>query len=188
MEFSSGVKTSDLKVIGKSSKTGTKVTFKPDPEIFPDIEFKYEMLIGRIRELAYLNQGLRIVVEDERIGKREELKYENGLVQYIQSLNEGKMALHPVIYFKKEETDSRLIVEVAMQYSDGFNETLLTFANNINNHDGGTHLSGFKTALTGTINRYAESAKLMKDIRPSGDDVREGLGRHHQRQAPRAAI
>ena len=80
-----------------------------------------------------------------------------------------------MIYFKKEDADSRLIVEVAMQYSDGFNETLLTFANNINNHDGGTHLSGFKTALTGTINRYAEAAKLMKDIRPSGDDVREGL-------------
>jgi DNA gyrase subunit B len=175
MEFSRGVKTSDLKVIGKSSKAGTKVTFKPDPEIFPDIEFKYEMLIGRIRELAYLNQGLRIVVEDERIGKREDLKYENGLVEYIQSLNEGKITLHPVIYFKKEDGESRLVVEVAMQYSDGFNETLLTFANNINNHDGGTHLSGFKTALTGTINRYAEAAKLMKDIRPSGDDVREGL-------------
>ena len=175
MEFARGVKTSDLKVIGKSSKTGTKVTFKPDYEIFPVIEFKYEMLIGRIRELAYLNPGLRIIVEDERIGKREELKYDNGLVQYVQSLNEGKEAIHPVVYFKKEDSVNRLVVEVAMQYSDGFNETLLTFANNINNHDGGTHLSGFKTALTGTINRYAEAAKLMKDIRPSGDDVREGL-------------
>src|ERR1700677_2493539 len=175
MEFARGVKTSDLKVIGKSSKSGTKVTFKPDSEVFPDIEFKYEMLIGRIRELAFLNQGLRIVVEDERIGKREEFKYDNGLVQYVQSLNEGKISLHPVVYFKKEDAENRLVVEVAMQYSDGFNETLLTFANNINNHDGGTHLSGFKTALTGTINRYAEAAKLMKDIRPSGDDVREGL-------------
>jgi DNA gyrase subunit B len=175
MEFTRGVKSSDLKVIGKSSKTGTKVTFKPDGEVFQDIEFKYEMLIGRLRELAYLNQGLRITVEDERIGKREELKYENGLVQYIQSLNEGKNVLHPVIYFRKEDAENRLVVEVAMQYSDGFNETLLTFANNINNHDGGTHLSGFRTALTGTINRYAEAAKLMKDVRPSGEDVREGL-------------
>ncbi|MGD0768168.1 MAG: DNA topoisomerase (ATP-hydrolyzing) subunit B [Tepidisphaeraceae bacterium] len=175
MEFARGIKAGELKVVGKSSKTGTKVTFKPDPEIFPDIEFKYEMLIGRIRELAFLNQGLRITVEDERIGKREEFKYDNGLVQYIQNLNEGKIALHPVIYFKKEDVPNRLIVEVAMQYSDGFNETILTFANNINNHDGGTHLSGFRTALTGTINRYAESANLMKDIRPSGDDVREGL-------------
>jgi DNA gyrase subunit B len=175
MEFTRGVKTGDLKVIGKSTKTGTKVTFKPDPEVFPDIEFKYEMLIGRIRELAFLNQGLSIVVEDERTGKKEELKYDNGLVQYIQSLNEGKIPLHSVIYFKKEDAESRLVVEVAMQYSDGFNETVLTFANNINNHDGGTHLSGFKTALTGTINRYAESANLMKEVRPSGEDVREGL-------------
>jgi DNA gyrase subunit B len=133
------------------------------------------MLIGRIRELAYLNQGLRIVVEDERSGKREELKYDNGLVQYIQVLNEGKIALHPVIYFKKEDAQSRFMIEVAMQYGDGFNETVLTFANNINNHDGGTHLSGFRTALTGTINRYAEAANLMKELRPSGDDVREGL-------------
>ncbi len=176
MEFARGVKSSDLKVIGKASKSGTKVTFKPDSEVFPDIEFKYEMLIGRIRELAFLNQGLRIVVEDERIGKREEFKYDNGLVQYVQSLNEGKISLHPVVYFKKEDAENRLVVEVAMQYSDGFSETLLTFANNINNHDGGTHLSGFKTALTGTINRYAEASNLMKkDLRPSGDDVREGL-------------
>src|SRR5271170_4678488 len=125
MEFARGVKHTHLKVIGKTNKTGTKVTFKPDAQVFPDVEFKYETLIGRIRELAYLNQGLRIVVEDERIGKREEFKYDNGLVQYVQSLNEGKIALHPVIYFKKEETESRMIVEVAMQYSDGFNETLL---------------------------------------------------------------
>ena len=111
----------------------------------------------------------------KKLHEKGELKFDNGLVQYIQSLNEGKIPLHPVIYFKKEDPENRLIVEVAMQYSDGFNETLLTFANNINNHDGGTHLSGFKTAMTGTINRYAEAANLMKDIRPSGDDVREGL-------------
>jgi DNA gyrase subunit B len=175
MTFARGVKASELKVVGKSSKSGTKVSFKPDEQVFPDIEFKYEMLIGRLRELAFLNQGLHLTVEDERSGKREEFKYDNGLVQYVQSLNEGKTVLHPLIYFKKEDTESRLIVEVAMQYSDGFSETLLTFANNINNHDGGTHLSGFKTALTGTINRYAESTNLLKDLRPSGDDVREGL-------------
>jgi DNA gyrase subunit B len=175
MKFARGVKASELKVIGKSSKTGTKVSFKPDEQVFPDVEFKYEMLIGRLRELAFLNQGLHLIVEDERSRKREEFKYDNGLVQYIQSLNEGKTVLHPIIYFKKEDAESRLIVEVAMQYSDGFSETLLTFANNINNHDGGTHLSGFKTALTGTINRYAEATNLLKDLRPSGDDVREGL-------------
>jgi DNA gyrase subunit B len=175
MTFARGVKASELKVIGKSTKSGTRVSFKPDDQVFPDIEFKYEMLIGRLRELAFLNQGLHLIVEDERSGKREEFKYENGLMEYVQSLNEGKTVLHPLIYFKKEETESRLIVEVAMQYNDGFSETILTFANNINNHDGGTHLSGFKTALTGTINRYAESMNLLKDLRPSGDDVREGL-------------
>ncbi|HEY1922809.1 MAG TPA: DNA gyrase subunit B, partial [Tepidisphaeraceae bacterium] len=175
MTFARGVKASDLKVIGKATKSGTKVSFKPDSQVFPDIEFKYEMLIGRLRELAFLNQGLHLIVEDERSGKREEFKYENGLMEYVQSLNEGKTVLHPLIYFKKEDVESRLIIEVAMQYSDGFSETILTFANNINNHDGGTHLSGFKTALTGTINRYAESMNLLKDLRPSGDDVREGL-------------
>jgi DNA gyrase subunit B len=176
MEFARGIKTKDLKVIGKAAKTGTKATFKPDKEIFPDVEFKYEILAGRLRELAYLNAGLHIVIEDERNGKKDEFKYENGLLAYVQSLNEGKNVLHSkVIYFKAEEPTSRLIVEVAMQYNDGYNETILTFANNINNHDGGTHLSGFRTALTGTINRYAEANGLLKDTRPSGDDLREGL-------------
>ena len=178
MEFERGTKVSDLKVIGRANKTGTKVTFKPDKEIFKeagDAEFKYEILANRLRELAYLNEGLQISIEDERTGKKEEFKYTQGLVEYVRGLNEGKNVLTPVIYFKKEDTESRLIVEVSMQYNDGYNETLLTFANNINNHDGGTHLSGFKTALTGTVNRYAESKGLMKDVRPSGDDVREGL-------------
>ncbi len=176
MEFERGVKTSSMKVIGKAAKTGTKVTFKPDKEIFPEVEFKYEILVGRLRELAYLNAGLQIILEDERNGKREEFQYPQGLLAYVISLSEGKNVLHPsVIYFKSEDSANRLIVEVAMQYNDGYNETLLTFANNINNHDGGTHLSGFKTALTGTINRYAEAKGWLKDIRPSGDDLREGL-------------
>ena len=174
--LSEASRASDLKVIGKAAKTGTKVTFKPDKQIFPEVEFKYEILAGRLRELAYLNAGLHIVMEDERNGKREEFQYADGLRQYVQSLNEGKNVLHPqVICFTGEDPASRLIVEVAMQYNDGYNETLLTFANNINNHDGGTHLSGFKTALTGTINRYAEAKGLLKDTRPTGDDLREGL-------------
>jgi DNA gyrase subunit B len=174
--FERGVKSSNLKVIGNAAKTGTTVRFKPDMEIFPDVEFKYEILAGRLRELAYLNEGLHIVIEDKRTGKRDEFKYEHGLIEYVQSLNEGKGVLNPnVIYFKKEDLASRLIIEVAMQYNDGYNESILTFANNINNHDGGTHLSGFKTGLTGSINRYAEASGLMKDVRPSGDDVREGL-------------
>jgi DNA gyrase subunit B len=173
--FERGKKTDDLKVIGKSVKSGTKVTFKPDSEIFPDVEFKYELIQKRARELAYLNEGVQIITEDERSGKRDEYKCEHGLIEYVQYLNDGKNTLHPIIYFKKEDTENRLILEVAMQYNDSYNETIESFANNINTHEGGTHLSGFKTALTGTINRYAEKAGWIKETRPSGDDVREGL-------------
>ncbi|MDB5173787.1 MAG: gyrB [Phycisphaerales bacterium] len=178
MEFERGRKATDLKVVppvGWTSPTGTKITFKPDHEIFPEIEYKYDVLSNRLRELAYLNEGIHIVMEDERTGKKEEFKYTEGLKEFVTSLNEGKNTLTQVISFHKEEPVTRLIVDVAMQYNDGYSETILTFANNINNHDGGTHMSGFKTALTGTINRYAEGANLMKDVRPSGDDVREGL-------------
>src|SRR5687767_12667736 len=176
MEFERGKKASDLKVVGKSTKTGTKVTFKPDGQIFPEIDFKYELVQKRARELAYLNEGLQIVIEDERTGKRDEFKYDQGLIEYVKYLNDGKGVLSPnVIYFKKEDVESRLLLEVAMQYNDGYNDTIESFANNINTHEGGTHLSGFKTALTGTVNRYAEQAGWIKDTRPSGDDVREGL-------------
>ncbi|MGE5610556.1 MAG: DNA gyrase subunit B, partial [Bacillota bacterium] len=176
MEFERGRKSSEVKQIGTRTKTGTKVTFKPDPQVFPTIEFSYETLASRMRELAYLNEGLHIVIEDERTGKREEFKYAEGLLEFIRHINEGKNCLHPnVIYFKKEDPQTRLILEVAMQYNDGYAETILSFANNINTHEGGTHLSGFKTALTGTLNRYAEGAGLLKELRPSGDDLREGL-------------
>jgi DNA gyrase subunit B len=175
MEFRKGRRAKELKVIGQSTKTGTKVSFKPDNGIFPDVNFKYEVLQKRFRELAYLNEGLHIVVEDEGSGKRDEFQFKQGLIEYIRYLNDGKNVLHPIIYFKKEDPANRLILEVAMQYNDGYNETIESFANNINTHEGGTHLSGFKTALTGTINRYAETHGLLKDTRPSGDDVREGL-------------
>jgi DNA gyrase subunit B len=176
MEFERGRKSSDLKVIGKSNKSGTKVTFKPDIQIFPDIEFRYEVLQKRLRELAYLNEGLQIVIQDDRSTKHEEFKYEKGLIEYVRYMNDAKTTLTDIIYFKKEDPATRLVAEVALQYNDGYNETIESFANNINTHEGGTHISGFKTALTGSINRYAESANLMKkDSRPSGEDVREGL-------------
>ena len=175
MEFERGRKASDLKVIGSRAKTGTKVTFKPDGQIFPDVEFKYDVLQKRMRELAYLNEGVQIVIEDERTGKRDEFKADKGLFEYVTYLNDGKVAVHPIIYFKKEDPVTRMLVEVAMQYNDSFNETIESFANNINTHEGGTHLSGFKTALTGTINRHAEKSNWIKDARPTGDDVREGL-------------
>ena len=176
MRFEKGRKATELKVIGKTARAGTKVTFKPDSTLFPDVNFVHETLAHRLRELAYLNSGVEIAFEDERVGKRSVFKYDNGLKQYVQHMNEGKNVLHAeVIYFTKEDPVSRLVAEVALQYNDGYNETLLTFANNINNHDGGTHLSGFKTALTGTINRYAEQKGWIKDTRPTGDDLREGL-------------
>ena len=185
MEFERGKKASDLKVVGKSNKSGTKVTFKPDNKIFPDTEFKWEVVQKRARELAYLNEGLQIIIQDERSGKRDEFRYEKGLLEYVKYLNDGKNVVHPIIYFKKQiphkiiendkEKELTYIVEVAMQYNDGYNETIESFANNINTHEGGTHLSGFKTALTGTINRYAEQKGWIKETRPSGDDVREGL-------------
>src|SRR3954463_14921727 len=157
MEFERGKKSSDLKVIGKSTSSGTKVTFKPDNKIFPEIDFKYDLVQKRARELAYLNEGLQIVIEDERSGKRDEFKYDQGLVEYVKYLNDGKNTLHPIIYFKKEDVENRLLLEVAMQYNDGYADTIESFANNINTHEGGTHLSGFKTALTGTVNRHAET-------------------------------
>ncbi|HET6249985.1 MAG TPA: DNA gyrase subunit B [Tepidisphaeraceae bacterium] len=176
MQFERGRKSSDLKIIGKAPKTGTKVTFKPDPTLFTDVNFVHETLAQRLRELAYLNRGVEIIFVDERVNKQDTYKFDDGLMAYVRYLNESKEVLHnDVIYFEKQDADSRLHVEIAMQYNDGFNETLLTFANNINNHDGGTHLSGFKTALTGTINRRAEAAGWIKETRPSGDDLREGL-------------
>src|SRR5688500_4882484 len=175
MEFGRGIKSSDLKVVGKTNRTGTKVTFKPDPTLFPDVNFLHETLVTRLRELAFLNAGVEIVFEDERVGKRDAFKFEKGLTQYVDFLNEGKTLTSPVVSFKKEDPEAHIEVEVALQYSDGYNETILTFANNINNHDGGTHLSGFKTALTGTINRHAEMKGWLKDARPTGDDLREGL-------------
>ncbi len=175
MEFRRGIKAQSLTVIGKSAASGTKVSFKPDTTLFPDVNFIHETLANRLRELAFLNKGVEIVFEDERVGKRDVYRYALGLTEYVQFLNEGKASVSPVVSFEKEDRSLGLEVEVALQYNDGYNETIFTFANNINNHDGGTHLSGFKTGLTNTILKYAERTGLLKDVRPSGDDLREGL-------------
>ncbi len=175
MAFAAGRKSEDLRVVGKSTKSGTKVSFKPDTSLFPDVNFTYETLATRLRELSYLNAGVAIAFEDERTGRREEYKFEKGLLEYVHHLNEGKSPIGTVICFSKEDLVQRLVVDVAMQYNDGYSETILSFANNINNHDGGTHLSGYKTALTGAINRHAEKNNWVKDVKPSGDDLREGL-------------
>ncbi|MCL2649005.1 MAG: DNA topoisomerase (ATP-hydrolyzing) subunit B [Phycisphaerales bacterium] len=180
MVFERGSVKEKIKVIGKRAKTGTKITFKPDHQIFPDITFDYDRVVARCRELAYLNEGLAFFIEDERTSKKDEFKYSKGIIQFVKQLNEGKEPIHTqVIYMEKEEADkdSPLQVAIAMQYSDGYTENLESFANNIRTPWGGTHVSGFKTALTRTLNQYARNNNLVKDEKdlPNGDDLREGL-------------
>jgi len=172
-----GVAKGSVKEIGETSKRGTKITFKPDEEIFGDTEFAYDTLQKRIRELAYLNGGLRISFKDDRNDKKEVFEFADGIKAFVKHLNEGKETLHKdVIYLAREDTKSMLNCEVAMQYNDGYTENVLVFANNIRNIDGGTHLSGFRTALTRTMNYYARSNNLLKTSQgTTGDDLREGL-------------
>lgn len=164
---------SELKVTGESSETGTKVTFKPDFKILEQNDFHYDALASRLRELAFLNKGLRIAIKDERDGKCNEFFYEGGILSFIEHLNKNKVPLHPIIYLKKNVDDT--ILEIAMQYNEGYNESVFSFVNNINTIEGGTHLSGFKTALTRTLNKYAEEGKMLDDAKLSSEDVREGL-------------
>ncbi|HSV99541.1 MAG TPA: DNA topoisomerase (ATP-hydrolyzing) subunit B [Sedimentisphaerales bacterium] len=172
-----GKKTGPVQLVGPSSKRGTKVTFMPDEEIFGDVEFNYDTLLKRIRELAYLNAGLRITFRDDRSDKKETFQYEDGIRAFIKHLNEGKNILHEgIIYMAKDDPESKLSCEVAMQYNDSYADNVLVFANNIRNIDGGTHLSGFRTALTRTMNFYAKANNLIKEGQgTTGDDLREGL-------------
>lgn len=157
--------------------TGTKITFKPDAEIFSETtEFSYDTLAARMREMSFLNRGLRISITDDRDGRANSFHYEGGIESFVTYLNQNKGVLHPEpIYISGERDGVRL--EVALQYNDGYTETLLSFVNTINTIEGGTHLIGFKSALTRTINAYANDNNLLKDVKenPSGDDVREGL-------------
>ncbi|MFQ5596494.1 MAG: DNA topoisomerase (ATP-hydrolyzing) subunit B [Nitrospiria bacterium] len=163
-----------LNVTGKTKKRGTKITFKPDAGIFDQVEFSYDRLSERLRELAFLNKGLIITIEDERVEKKQSLQYKGGIVSFIDMLNENKTPLHKPIYIEREK--GSVILEVAIQYNDGFAEHLFSFANNINTKEGGTHLAGFKAALTRTANSYGQSNNILKSGESlSGDDVREGL-------------
>jgi len=166
-----------MEVIGPTTKRGTKITFRPDDQIFGDLEFAYDTLRKRIRELAYLNAGLKIIFQDDRAKKKEEFKFEEGIRAFVKHLNEGKNTLHTdVVYMSREDPEAMLSCEVALQYNDGYNENVLVFANNIRNIDGGTHLSGFRTALTRTMNYYARTNNLSKEGQgATGDDLREGL-------------
>ena len=176
--YAKGKTTSPLTEIGNARKTGSKSTFWPDPEIFDEIEYDYETLERRLREMAFLNKGIRITLKDEREGKKKEeiFHYEGGIREFVKHLNTNKETLHQdIIYF--EIADKEREVEVAMQYTDRYNEMLLSYANNINTTEGGFHMVGFKTALTRIINDYARRSKILKenDDALSGEDVREGL-------------
>ena len=165
-----------LEVIGKTKQTGTQIRFKPDSEIFETLNFSFELLSQRLRELAFLNKGLAITIEDERSEKRHDFLYKGGIISFIEYLNKNKNCLHSKpIYIEGEKNG--LQVEIAFQYNDGYSENLFSFANNINTAEGGTHLVGFKTALTRTINQYASGANLLKADQENltGEDVREGL-------------
>ncbi len=175
--FERGVETTELVKIGKTAETGTKVTFKPDRTIFThETGFQWDILAARLRELAFLNKGAKITLTEESTGRAEVFKYDGGILEFVQHLNRNKAPMHPeVIYFEREKDG--VVVEIAMQYSDAYNETIFTFANNINTIEGGTHLSGFRSALTRTVNAYAKSNKLIKDDKQAvaGDDIREGI-------------
>ncbi len=174
--FERGKPVTEFRQTGKTKRRGTKITFKPDGDIFEVLEFSYDTVAARMRELAFLNRGLQIVLEDLRSDRHDIFKYEGGITSFVEFLNANKTPLHPKpIYFEARKED--VIVEAAMQYNDGYSETIFSFANNINTHEGGTHLIGFKAALTRSLNSYAQANDLLKDLRenPTGEDVREGL-------------
>jgi len=174
--YEKGKAVSKLKRIGKTKKTGTKVTFKPDPEIFSYIDFNFDILSKRLRELSFLNRGLKISIVDERSDTRHDFHYKGGIKEFVQYLNKNKTALSPKpIYF--ECVKNGAIIEMALQYNTGYSETIFSFVNNIHTQEGGTHLIGFKAGLTRSINNYANVNKLIKDLKQnfSGDDIREGL-------------
>ncbi|MBN2064521.1 MAG: DNA topoisomerase (ATP-hydrolyzing) subunit B [Sedimentisphaerales bacterium] len=176
IEFKKGVTTNSIREVGVSTATGTRSTFKPDASIFPVVDFRFDMLETRLRELAYLNAGVKINLADEREGRKETYHYEDGLAQFVLHLGEGKELLHKdVIQFRREDEQSGLICEIAMQYNAGYTENVVAFANNIHNIDGGTHITGFRSALTRTMNNYAKNSQIAKGTLPGGDDWREGL-------------
>jgi DNA gyrase subunit B len=174
-EFKKGLKTKELTVVGQTEKRGTKIHFLPDDTIFNTIEFTYDILARRLRELAFLNAGLHIQIEDERSDKKDEFIYEGGIVSFVEYLNRRHIVLHNPILIQGERTDAQ--IEVAIQYNDTFKENMFSFANNINTIEGGFHLIGFKAALTRSLNQYVSNGNVAKNLssKISGDDVREGL-------------
>src|SRR5687767_774273 len=175
--YERGIPVTDLVTAGTTQKRGTKVTFKPDLQIFETTDYSFDTLAQRLRELAFLNGGILITIDDERDGKNHRFQYEGGIVSFVQHLNKNKASVNDKPIFMKGEKDG-IDAEIALQWNDGYTELVFSFANNINTHEGGTHLSGFRSALTRTINAYAVKNNLAKDLKDasiSGDDIREGL-------------
>lgn len=174
--YERGIPKSEVELIGKTKETGTIISFIPDASIFDTLEFNYTTVKHRMRELAFLNKGIKIILEDKRHGIKEEFHYEGGIKQFVQYLNNKKEALHEDIIYAEGNKD-KVIVEIAIQYTDSYNENIFSFVNNINTIEGGTHLVGFKTSLTRVINDYAKKANLLKenDIAITGEDIREGI-------------
>ncbi len=180
-EYSRGVPVSEFRQVGETERRGTRITFRPDPEIFETLDFSYDVLAQRLRELAFLNRGVRIRLRDERGTKvrEQEFHYEGGIVEFVAHLNRNRQVLHePPVHVEGER--GGIVAEIALQYNDSYQETIFSFANSINTTEGGTHLSGFRAALTRTINAYLAAnrdalPKQMRDVSLSGDDVREGL-------------
>ncbi|MGV8152047.1 MAG: DNA topoisomerase (ATP-hydrolyzing) subunit B [Candidatus Nanoarchaeia archaeon] len=174
-EYKIGNPLANVKVVGECGKDehGTTIQFYPDAEIFSTVEFDFSVLKKRLQEIAFLNPTVKIVLDDERSGKKEEFHYEGGLVEFVKYINHNKPVVHKAIYFKRKEDSTE--VEVAIQYNETYNESIFGFVNTINTTEGGTHISGFKTALTRAINDYADKKGMLKNEKLSGDDVREGL-------------
>ncbi len=175
-KYEKGIPQTKLDIIGDTKSTGTEIIFKFDSEIFKDVSFSFDVLANRLREFSFLNKGLKIHFQDERNGKSHDFFYEGGIVSFVEHLSKSKKTIHPKpIYISKEKDD--FIIELSMQYNDSYIEELFTFVNNVNTRDGGTHLSGYRSALTRTINSYAVQNGLLKstNVSLSGEDVREGL-------------
>ena len=174
--YTRGKAESKLEVVGKTRKKGTKITFLPDSKIFETDDFSFDILSQRLRELSFLNAGVKIVIEDERTDKRNEFQYKGGIVHFVEHLNRNRTPIHrKPVHIQGEKGDT--VVDIAFQYNDSYKESIFAYANNINTHEGGSHLVGFKAAMTRTVNHYAASNNLLKNVKVglSGDDVREGL-------------
>ena len=192
--YERGHPTGKVSAIGETQKRGTRVTFQPDFPLFEAKEFSFETLSGRLRELAFLNAGLKITVEDERSGKKHEFLFKDGIREFVAYLNKSRQTLFdpPITLHQEMPTENgEASVDIALQWNDGYDEKVFAFANNIHNHEGGTHLIGFKAALTRTLNAYGDKNNLFKDLKeemPSGDDMREGLAAVISIRLPGAAF